>query len=127
MKARPSAQEFHARFGDSADCIGTEPECLRPPTSADLTYCVGCPCLVVRYNGPRASLTPLGRRWVLTLKGVTPRVAWFAWGWSICSWQAIPMGNRKGSCFATESLWRKAVPSPAAVEHKWSRSPQRFR
>jgi len=48
-RQRPTAQAFHTRFGATADCIGTETECQRPPHSADLDYCRGCPCLVLRY------------------------------------------------------------------------------
>jgi len=58
-RQRPTKQAFLERFGATADCIGTETECQRPPHSADLAYCQGCPCLVLRYAGPTPH--PLGR------------------------------------------------------------------
>lgn len=57
-RERPTKQAFHIRFGADADCIGTETECQRPPHSADLDYCRGCPSLVVRYA---AAPHPQGR------------------------------------------------------------------
>jgi hypothetical protein len=48
----PDGKAWKARYGEQAECIGTEWTCRRPRDSADLEACVGCPYLVIR---PEAS------------------------------------------------------------------------
>jgi hypothetical protein len=47
----PDVNDWHARYGAKAECIGSDSACPRPRDSDDMEACVGCPYLVTREPG----------------------------------------------------------------------------